>query len=169
MTHHTSVRLTPVKPGDVLLLRPRSLTCGSVANLAIQSVARFARPRFTHVAVVLSGGLIADAMPRKGVTFRQWADVRDAYSLERSIVARHPALAGNPDAVETLLAQATYDYKVRYRLHSLFGPRRLVSERFGLVCSQFVGLLLHEAEVAGKRRALETLWGDLHPMQAGTT
>lgn len=135
---------TQVLPGDVLLLRSKGLL--AVLNRFAQRALRPARPlhlaRFTHVALVISRTHIADAIPNKGVRMRRWIDAADAYDQDRCVVVRHPALASDPEKQQALLARVQYYYNQRYKLSSL--ATRKVKHNRGLVCSQFVALVLDD-------------------------
>ncbi|MGA7814529.1 hypothetical protein [Caballeronia sp.] len=132
-----------VLPGDVLLLRSTGLR--AVANQTGQRALRAMRPlrtaKFTHVALVINNTHIADAMPGAGVRIRRWRDSAPAYNLERCMVARHPGLLSLADNPARLLAGVQRYYSQRYALKSL--SRRSAKHNAGIVCSQFVALVLH--------------------------
>lgn len=131
-------------PGDVLLLRGTGWTAW--ANRAGQRGLRAWRPLqtagFTHVALVVSPTNIADAMPGSGVRIRSWHEAAGDYQLSACRLARHPELAGLATDPEPLLQRVQYYYAQRYWLSSL--ARRTARHGAGIVCSQFVALVLQD-------------------------
>lgn len=133
-----------VLPGDVLLLRSAGLR--SLVNRAGQRAMRLLQPlrnaEFTHVALVVNSSHIADAMPGEGVRIRSWSEAASTYDLDCCKVARHPALMDLAHDPARLLARVQFYYAQRYALRSL--ANRTVQDRAGIVCSQFVVLVLHD-------------------------
>jgi hypothetical protein len=133
-----------VLPGDVLLLRGGSIL--ALGNRLGQRALRLLRPfhpaKFSHVALVINSTHIADAIPEEGIQIRKWDDVSSHYNLGRCVVARHPDLSYLESDPTRLLERVQYYYAQRYSLLSL--PRRTVKHNKGVVCSQFVALVLHD-------------------------
>jgi hypothetical protein len=131
-------------PGDVLLLRSK----GKMAylNRLSQRTLRLTRPlrraKFTHVALVMNSTHIADAMPGQGVRIRSWQDAAASYEFEHCVAARHPAMWSEPGKHELLLARVQFYYSQPYKLWSL--ATRKPRHDKGLVCSQFVALVLND-------------------------
>lgn len=135
---------TSVLPGDVLLLRSRGWI--ALGNRSAQRALRLTRPlqtaKYTHVALVISPTHIVDAMPDQGVTIRSWKNAAERYDLGACMVARHPAMSAGPQSQQALFERARFYYQQPYKLTSLM-TRRVRHER-GLVCSQFVALVLED-------------------------
>jgi hypothetical protein len=98
--------------------------------------------KFTHVALVISPTHIADAIPGEGVRIRKWADAADHYDLGKCVVARHPMLLPAAYNSAALLARVQFYYAQRYTLKSL--ARWRLRHDKGVVCSQFVALILRD-------------------------
>lgn len=135
-----------VAAGDVLLLRGAGK---GWHNLASQSAIRGRRARYTHVAVVLDGTLVADTMPGKtaGVRIRPWRELEPDYDLGRSRVARNRSLAAAPDGHARVYRSALYFVKQPYRLGAAIIDAGSISDQSGLVCSHFVAAVLERAGV----------------------
>lgn len=133
-----------VLPGDVLLLKsPGLLALGSrIGQRALRPQRLLRTAKFTHVALVISQTHIADAMPKEGVRIRSWRSAAENYDLDKCVVARHPTLLSLAHDPARLLARVQYYYAQRYTLMSL--SRRKVKHNRGVVCSQFVALVLHD-------------------------
>jgi len=133
-----------VLPGDVLLLRSTGLR--ALANRAGQHAMRlFQSPNkaeFTHVALVVSPSDIADATPGAGVRIRSWRECATTYDLDYCKVARHPDLLNLAHDPARLFARVQFYYAQPYLLTSL--TNRTVRDGKGIVCSQFVALVLHD-------------------------
>lgn len=133
-----------VLPGDVLLLRSRGFF--ALGNRLGQRALRAAKPlrtaRFTHVALVISRTHIADATLEDGVRLRSWGEAVGGYDPSKCVVARHPDLLSLADDPARLLARVQYYYAQRYKLTAL--ARRQVKHDKGVVCSQFVSLVLQD-------------------------
>lgn len=133
-----------VLPGDVLLLRSRGWI--ALGNRSVQRALGSMRPlqtaRYTHVALVISPTHIVDAMPDQGVTIRSWKDAAERYHLRTCMVARHPAMSAGPHSRQALFERVRFYYRQPYNLTSLM-TRKVKHDR-GLVCSQFVALVLED-------------------------
>jgi hypothetical protein len=133
-----------VLAGDILLLRS-----GGVLAFGNRFFSRLLRPfrraRYTHVALVLNETHIVDASPRLGVQIRRWDEVASAYDLHRCTVARHLRLATSDGGVIELLKRVQYYYAQRYGIEAL--ARRSVKDEAGIVCSQFVAMVLKDLKV----------------------
>jgi hypothetical protein len=133
-----------VLPGDVLLLQ--SSGAKAWGNRAGQRAMRPLSPvrtaRFTHVALVISATHIADAIPGEGVRIRKWEDAAGHYDLSKCVVARHPMLSPTAYDPAALLARVQFYYAQRYTLTSL--ARWRLRHDKGIVCSQFVALILRD-------------------------
>jgi len=144
MTTGTAPMPAQVQPGDVLLLRGAGWT--ALANRTGQRAMRALRPlqtaRYTHVALVVSATHLADAMPGAGVRIRSWREAAGSYQLTACRLARHPGLAGLADDPQPLLDRVQYYYAQRYWLTAL--ARRHAQHGAGIVCSQFVALVLQD-------------------------
>lgn len=141
--HPADINAFPL-PGDILLLQGRSKT--SLINRGTQAVLRWGSARFTHVAVVLGNGLVADAMPDQGVTIRRWHDMEAGYDIAACRVARNAALANDQQAAARVLERITYYIHQPYYLTALV--KRRVRDESGLVCSQFAAAVLKDVGFA---------------------
>jgi hypothetical protein len=144
-------------PGDVLLLSGTNKA--GVWNRVAQ---RLRRPkqqaRFTHVALVLTNAQIADAMPHLGVSIRNWRTVESHYDLEKSMVARHQSFVTHALNPSSLLDRVRYYIEQPYILTALL--QNEVEDQAGVVCSQFVALVLKDMKLdlmpAGSMKAWPT-------------
>ncbi|WP_131326254.1 hypothetical protein [Comamonas thiooxydans] len=146
-----------VLPGDVLLLR--SLGFKAHVNRGGQRALRpLNEAKFTHVAIVIDPGKIAEAMPGDGVRLREWkkSEGSSTYDLNSCVVARHPDLVYLATDPAPLLDRVQFYYSQKYKLTSL--SSKVVHDQAGIVCSQFVALVLQDlglpALVSNPMRAL---------------
>jgi hypothetical protein len=131
-----------IAPGDILLLSSRGAR--GRGTLLQQAIDRRGSRRFRHIAVVLNDKMVAEAMPRHGVTLRHWQDLLDHVDLASSRVARNRKLAHDPDAGPRIMQRANLFYKQRYDVQAVV---RSDLEDDAPPCCQFVGALYDDLEL----------------------
>jgi hypothetical protein len=142
--------------GDVLLLTSRGVEATAIK--AYQSRKRGAPAHYTHVAIVIDRDLVVEAIPKKGVVFTPWESLEGEYDIERCRVARHAILASSVDTPARVYRRAVYYFSQRYSLRALTLQRRCLTDQEGVVCSQFVELLLDDLHAnSSLKPPLETL------------
>ncbi|QEY70721.1 hypothetical protein [Pseudomonas denitrificans (nom. rej.)] len=130
-------------PGDILLLSGKSKS--RALNLGYQTITRGSRARYTHVALVISPFRVIHAIPGEGVEIRAWREIRDLYYTHESSVARSQGLSDT--SRDKLLARAQYYFGQRYSLRALHSPSEKFNDQQGIVCSQFVAQVFHDAGI----------------------
>jgi hypothetical protein len=131
-----------IAAGDILLLSSRGAR--GRGTLLQQAIDRRGNRRFRHVAVVLNDKMVAEAMPRHGVTLRHWHDLLDHVDLASSRVARNHKLAHDPDAGSRIMQRANLFYKQRYDVQAVV---REDADEDAPPCCQFVGALYDDLQL----------------------